>query len=344
MENFNFFKILERGDKELVHSAMIAYLIDSNIRFRTEFLKMSNIEYKNSELEKSCNYKKQINSPKSTRFRCDVFIESVDESEIVVIENKFKSAPELKQLIGYNEGIKKKFLNKPCRKILFCFDKNLAQSVLGDIGWLVYDYEDLFKELSSENYSNNYNDEGLFIKHYCELLNDYITKKGEYELNANELFRSRLENETRFWRRLFNAKLYLLLKDDALFKNCEYSLNPGNTADPLLNIYPHSWKKIVGYELLLQFQGDDLKLYAHYDKKIEDIDKWKIFIDKLKLNYLNKFNDFEVKNLVNVIPGSMYVCKIKVKSNMENNIVTIEKAKNLIVQFYQDCNSYLKNI
>lgn len=58
MENFNFFKILERGDKELVHSAMIAYLIDSNIRFRTEFLKMSNIEYKNSELEKSCNYKK----------------------------------------------------------------------------------------------------------------------------------------------------------------------------------------------------------------------------------------------------------------------------------------------
>lgn len=101
---------------------------------------------------------------------------------------------------------------------------------------MVYDYEDLFKELSSENYSNNYNDEGLFIKHYCELLNDYITKKGKYELNANELFRSRLENETRFWRRLFNAKLYLLLKDDALFKNCEYSLNPGNTADPLLNI------------------------------------------------------------------------------------------------------------
>lgn len=96
--------------------------------------------------------------------------------------------------------------------------------------------------------------------------------------------------------------------------------------------------------MLLQFQGDDLKLYAHYDKKIEDIDKWKIFIDKLKLNYQNKFNDFEVKNLVNVIPGSMYVCKIKVKSNMENNIVTIEKAKNLIVQFYQDCNSYLKNI
>ncbi|MGL4584896.1 MAG: PD-(D/E)XK nuclease family protein, partial [Flavobacterium sp.] len=264
MSGFNFFKILEKGDKELVHSAMLAYLIDNYDEFRKDFLRLPDLKYQYVELEKGFRYKKQKSSSKSYGIRFDVFIEEESEEEskhIVVIENKFKSAPEREQIKEYDEGLNKKYATNSINKILFCFDKSLASKVVEGTAWVVFDYVDLLNELKTGKYNGNSDAEKLFIEHYCALLKEYIDYKVAFEKDASTLFNSGLDNDQRFWRRLFNAKLYLELVNDEQFVDCGYALNPGNVSDPLLNILPNHWKGIIGDELLFQLQGDDLKLY-----------------------------------------------------------------------------------
>ncbi|MEK6512411.1 PD-(D/E)XK nuclease family protein [Myroides odoratimimus] len=340
MNGFNFFKILEKGDKELVHSAMLAYLIDNEEKFRTDFLKLPLTTYTTTVLEKSLSYKKQVRS-KNKRIRFDVFCESTDGKNIVVIENKFKSAPDAIQLKEYNEGLKKNFSNTEIHKILFCFDKSLATKVVEEVEWKVFDYVDLLNELETGKYNGNSDAEKLFIEHYCTLLKEYIDHKVAFEKDASTLFKRGLDNDQRFWRRLFNAKLYLELVNDEQFTNCGYALNPGNVSDPLLNILPDHWKGIIGNELLFQVQGDDLKLYVHYENKNEDISKWKSFLTYVGERFVSEYKDFEVKKLVNTMPGSMFICKVKVKSNVVGGIVTVEAVKNLIKKFYKECNAFL---
>lgn len=340
MEGFNFFNILEKGDKELVHSAMLAYLIDNEEEFRNGFLKLPDTEYRNTILEKSLTYKNQVRS-KNTRIRFDVFCESIDEKEVVVIENKFKSAPNTLQLQDYDKGLKKNYDINNISKILFCFDKRLALKAVEGTEWEVFDYVELLQELETGKYNGKSSDEKLFIEHYCSLLRWYIDKKEGFEKDASILFKSGLDNETRFWRRLFNTRLYLELINDEQFINCDYGLNPGSTSDPLLNIGPMQWKEIIGRELLFQLQGDDLKLYAHYDKKKEDIDKWKSFLNYVGEAFFTEYNDFEVKKLVNSMPGSMFICKIKVRSNVVGGVVTVDSVKKLISDFYKECSAFL---
>jgi hypothetical protein len=349
MQEFNFFKILEKGDKELVHSAMLAYLIDNEQHFRIGFLKLPDLNYTLTELEKSIGYKKQVRS-KRKRIRFDVFCEDMAKKEVVVIENKFKSMPDKEQLKDYDEGLKKNYTAN-INKILFCFDKKLASKVVEETQWRVFDYIDLLKELETGKYYGNSIDKKLFIEHYCSLLKRYIDQKKADEKNANDLFKSYLNNEERFRRRLFNSRLYLELINNEHFINCGYAINPGNTSNPLLNIVPSKWVTAFGFKLLLPFygtevvlqlQGDDLKFYLHFEKDKKEIEKVNEFLGIAReYFYTTSYNDFQVKKNVKRIQRSMFICKIKVKSNVEGGIVTVDSVMKLITDFYKECDAFL---
>ncbi|WP_060873299.1 PD-(D/E)XK nuclease family protein [Myroides odoratus] len=348
MGEFNFFKILEKGDKELVHSAILAYLIDNEHQFRTDFLKLPALNYTPTKLEKSISYKKQIRS-KAKRIRFDVFCESANEKEVVVIENKFKSAPDDKQLKEYDEGLKKNYTAN-INKILFCFDKKLASKVIEGTQWEVFDYVDLLKELETGKYNGNCVDKKLFIEHYCSLLRWYINQKKSDEKNANDLFKSDLDNDERFRRRLFNARLYLELINNEHFINCGYVVNPGNTSDPLLNIVPSKWLTafgckfllpFYGEEVVLQLQGGDLKFYLHFQKDKREVERVNEFLALVRTYFTTQYKDFEVKKNVKTIQKSMFICKIKVKSNVDEGVVTVDSIKKLIISFYKECEAFL---
>lgn len=91
MSHFNFFKVLEKDNKELIHSAFISYLLDNNKNFRKQFIHENIEDFDVSELEKSYSYKK-------TKIRIDIELRSKDRKHIIFIENKFKSFPTNKQL------------------------------------------------------------------------------------------------------------------------------------------------------------------------------------------------------------------------------------------------------
>ena len=81
---FNYFKILEKDDKELIHSAFISHLLDSNKDFRKLFVE--NNKWLSPKLEQSYSHNKK-------RCKIDIELRSADERTILFIENKFKSFP-----------------------------------------------------------------------------------------------------------------------------------------------------------------------------------------------------------------------------------------------------------
>ena len=138
MNNFNFFKVLEKDDKELIHSAFLAFLLDTDEDFRSSFLHISTDinEFYPSELERS--YQKK---------RIDIILESKDRKFTLVIENKFKSFPNREQLEEYDRILGKEIKSEQIRKVLFCFDKNILPF---NTEWEKFDYKELLFYLNKD--------------------------------------------------------------------------------------------------------------------------------------------------------------------------------------------------
>jgi hypothetical protein len=94
MTEFNYFKILSKDDKELIHSSVIRYLLQENVFFKENIFNIfkEEIDPEQIYLEKSYRWN-----------RIDIEAHSIDNESILVIENKFKSFPYKEQLVKYDE-------------------------------------------------------------------------------------------------------------------------------------------------------------------------------------------------------------------------------------------------
>lgn len=151
--NFNIFSILKLSTKELVHSAFIAELLNPNgthgrkDRFLNLFLdqcqidkkKLSPTEFWNVKTEATIGY---IDLSGETGGRIDVLLQSGNNKDFIIIENKIYAQDQEKQLIRYRNRY-------PNSTILYLslFNSEPDQISIGDL--MIKDRD--YKVISYEN-------------------------------------------------------------------------------------------------------------------------------------------------------------------------------------------------
>ena len=320
MSQFNFFKILEKDNKELIHSAFISYLLDNNKNFRKNFIDEKIGNFKISELEKSY-------SDKKLKIRIDIEIRSSEGNFIAFIENKFKSFPTNKQLQNYDNVFKSKFDKSfELKKILFCFDKSITKL---KTDWKILDYKDLLDFLKIDYQSKINSDEDIFVKHYITFLSDYIETYKNLKYNCNHLFKPNLTKDEKFWLKLLNSQIAMEFESEFSEQQFVFIINPGNTSTPLLNIIPTHWKSKTGEEVLIQFQGNQLKFYLHSKNKKSAQKLIQYSIDK------TWNNNIEIKKLTKRNENSCFIFKTKITDNLDTDF-TYKELYKLIIEFYNN--------
>lgn len=159
---FNIFHILSAGDKELVHSSMLKFLIEEYHLFRKEFLgdpfedKELYIKLEHSEKGK---VEYQVNDELKTNnkyIRFDLVVQDKEGKWLFAIENKFKATPTVKQLQSYDNFFSKNKdkLHSNFEKLLIIFS---AEQIPLDVelyrkkeNWKIRSYFDFHNPTSDE--------------------------------------------------------------------------------------------------------------------------------------------------------------------------------------------------
>lgn len=190
----NIFDILSVADKELVHSAMLQFFIESD-NWKGDFFeflvgKKKDVFY--PKLEYSDSFQEGTKK-KRIRFDLVLFEDKEQTKPILIIENKFKATPTVEQLKLYDEFIYHKKLNsskkEPISKILFVFSLDSVSGNISDYcknnNWNIMPYitnlsgdssllkilKDKLEGISAEKC----NKELLFIRDYSESIESYST-------------------------------------------------------------------------------------------------------------------------------------------------------------------------
>ena len=323
---FNIFRVLEKDDKELIHSSFLKYLLENwGKYFYNSLFKKPHLDFNIIELEKS--YSKQ---------RFDLEITSRDGKEIIVVENKFKSFPNRLQLANYDKILKKHHAGKTINKFLLCFDSETVSFETKQ--WNVITYSQLLESINIflEKESSLSIDERVFVEHYASFLSEYFSEFNYHIQNIDKLLRNASEKDNKFWLRLFNSMIANKIeqKFNELNEQITLVINPGNTAVPLLNIIPSKWK-VSGVEKLIQFQGNDVKFYIHTGNKtiVQE------YIDKLQSEF-NTSNG-ELKKLNNRDANSFFIYKEKL-TNILPYTLDIIMIVDYLMDFYNRIDKRIK--
>ncbi len=321
---FNIFKVLEKDNKELIHSAFIRFLLNEFEEFQNDFLGDKLNDNSIINLEKSFSYKKRKNG-KSSKGRFD--IEIINDENITIIENKFKSFPLSSQLDEYNNAILKLYPELNVKKILLCFDKNL---VVDNLGWKILDYGDLIPIIEKLNTKTLEQEKRIFIEHYLEFLKEYYET---YKILNNDItyyLTNQKDNQNKFWVSLIYSNLAIRFENYFKSKSIDVNIvsNTGNTKTPIINIIPKHWN-VKGVELLIQIQDGIIKFYAHTgDKKfLADIREF------MKLKVKSDYG--EIKKNDNRKSKTEYIARINfIKKLKDNQSFSSDTLFKLVEVFY----------
>lgn len=338
MKAFNFFTILSKDDKELIHSSFLRFLLKDEII--SEFvLKHLFSEFKSTlnrnsiSLEKVYSYSVPVENgkPKSKRIRLDIEAKSEDEHTILLIENKFKSFPNEYQLNTYDERFKVAYPNKIIVKYLLCFDKTIIP--FGREDWHFISYKDVFEvmKLLLKNLELE-PEKKIFIQHYVNFIEPYLNRYGEVKLNCGYLFFDGKKNENKFWIRHINAIVRLKLEKYFMEKDISvhFNVNPGNTSVPLINISPLHWNKnAIAPDLCIQVQDHNLKYYFGAKGNIE--------FNELRLLALNGIEDATGKfNKPDANRGETnFIYLERLEPSVKYSDFSVDDFYNRIIEFYE---------
>lgn len=297
--NFNFFTILSKDDKELIHSSFIRFLLKDPATSPYVLSKLFG-DFKNTlnrdaiELEKVYSYKIEIDgATKSKRVRLDIEGVSEDEKSLLVIENKFKSFPYIEQLEVYDARLAENHEGKTFVKYLLCFDKDIIP--FEKEGWHFISYRDLLDTLQDLLLNTDLEaDKKRFIEHYVAFLSEKFVQYGVVKQACGHLFFDARNDENKFWIRHINAIARLKLQSyfDAQNIAVRFTVNPGNTNVPLLDIFPRHWNKKGRVDTLIQIQGRSLKYYYHANDHAE----FNTLLEKARRGITNATGKFNKEN------------------------------------------------
>lgn len=316
---FNIFKVLSKDDKELIHSSFLKYLLDHwGDYFYRSLLNLDGSKFGSPKLEKGYRGK-----------RIDLEIKSLNEDEIIFIENKFKSFPHQQQLKNYDAILEEMHRNKVHRKYLICFDSSTTTGItLND--WKIISYEEILEQLEAflDSDINIPFEERTFINHYILFLKEYYQNYSDKLLCLKELIKNSSQQQNKFYVRLFNSKLRNILERRfiKIGENVKFLVNPGNTSTPLISIIPENWKD-NGIEKLIQFQGDEIKFYIHTDNKEYIGELISLTKDNLDLE------KGQLKRMTTRKEKSCYIYKETMTTNCSCN--SIEQVADYLMDFYE---------
>jgi len=326
--SFNIFSILEKDNKELIHSSFIKFLLQNDNEFSSKFLNIQDLNCDIVSLEKSYSLSKR------PRKKCRFDLEIINEDRIVVIENKFKSFPNVPQLQDYDKIINNEYPKHLKSKFLFCFDKNLF---IGYTDWIIKDYRDLLDYLEKYIFTVIDSEIKNFINHYISFLRDYIITYNELGKDLKPIMYNQSDNTNKFWIRLLYSNLKIKLDNHFIKKglDVETFLSVGTTSIPLINITPKHWitNKVA---LLIQLQNGDLKFYAHTN-------------DKFFLNELIEFSKTAMNSTHNILSfkkiglrkeNTSYIFKLNINKHIsEKEEFTIDTLLESIILYYEKIDS-----
>ncbi|WP_456314277.1 PD-(D/E)XK nuclease family protein [Pseudomonas shirazensis] len=321
--NFNIFKVLEKDNKELIHSSFLNFLIKEDSNFANNFLGIDLSPNYTVKLESSYTYGRN-----KKKKRCRFDLEILEKERIIIIENKFKSFPIENQLIEYDLALKEKFPTLSKKKYLICFDAKLFN---GYKDWIIKDYKNLLEYLKDYISLVVNTEKKIFITHYIDFLKEYDEKYSQFKISATDLFKNQFDNTNKFWIRLLYSNIEVELSKYFKSEKIETQIYiaPGNTSVPLLNITPKHWK-LEGVDLLIQIQNGDFKFYAHTENK-EFLRKMILFSkSKLVSEHL------KYKNVGNKKEKTAYIFKINIHQHLkENEELTISLMIDWIISYYK---------
>ena len=324
LQDFNFFTVLEKDNKELIHSSFIRFLLDEDKMFAQKFLGIESFnDDKVISLEKSYVLRNQ-KGQKTDRCRLD--IEVIDGDRIIIIENKFKSFPDELQLRLYDKILDSVYNAKRRTKFILCFDKKLFT---GHGNWIVKDYNDLVEYLEQYIPSVSNNEKRLFVTHYHKFLADYIGSYNQFLKSSSAIFLNQSENENKFWVRLLYSNLKLRLDHYFLEKGVAVNIGfgNGNASIPLIDIEPADWR-LNNRRLLLQVQNGELKFYG-------------LTNDKLFLNNIIEFsrsviNNVEFKKMTNRKENTAFIFKLNIHNSLKEGLdFNLDYVFEFIVKFLE---------
>lgn len=344
MEKFNFFTILSKDDKELIHSSFLRFLLTDE--FTSDFVLNelfpefnASLNLVSVDLEKVYSYQVmgEHGRPKTKRIRLDIEAQSEDGQTILLIENKFKTFPHEEQLNLYDERFRVNYPNKTIVKYLLCFDKTIIPFIRTD--WQFISYQEVLEVVQSLVATISLEpDKKTFIQHYIDFLQPYLIEYVKLKDNCGYLFFDGKKDENKFWIRHINAIARLKLERYFSEKGVlvHFSVNPGNTSVPLLDIYPQHWNKDEHVTILIQVQDNCLKYYYHSNEHTE--------FNKLLLDVQNGIFDLTGKlNKQNANRGKTnFIYMEKLEKSIQNSKFDVDDFVNRIISFFEKIDKVAK--
>ncbi|MGV3631738.1 MAG: PD-(D/E)XK nuclease family protein [Bacteroidota bacterium] len=272
MNQFNYFTILSKDDKELIHSSFLWFLLTDELTSEFVLPKLfpvftTSLNRASVNLEKVYTYQVpgENGKRKSKRIRLDIEAKSVDGQTILLIENKFKSFPHEEQLNFYDERFRENYSDKTIVKYLLCFDKTIIPFSNRRTDWNYISYTDVLEVVQALVTTVELEeDKKTFIRHYIDFLQPFLVDYEKIKLDCGYLFFDGKNEANKFWIRHINAIARLKL-DKYFFEKgvpVNFTVNPGNTSVPLINISPLHWNNhLIAPDLCIQVQNHNLKYY-----------------------------------------------------------------------------------
>lgn len=300
--SLNYFTIMSGADKEMMHSAMLKFLLGYDDFFRKElFPECPSPIIAAAEDGGPATSRIRLEAPYPGRKRIDVEAHSADGKYVLIIENKFKAFPTIGQLQEYDGlyGLEKRekisrTRGKTMVSYLVCFagesvtfssrDKRVSTS--SNTFWHIRTYKEIRDAIAAYLQSRGETlppDVRYFLEHYVAYLDDYSAAyaavRDNYSLafaaeglSDDELLPAGLPEklrDTRFWKRLALSAVgnaFAGSRAECGLEDFEPGYNNGNTQEPFLDIIPPSgtsWYTTGTPRLFVQVQGREIKLFTH---------------------------------------------------------------------------------
>lgn len=273
--DFNYFTVFSGADKEMMHSAMIRYLLRQHPTLARQLF----VYFDNPIGEVKLEVKKN-------KFRVDIEVWSENNTDTLIVENKFKSLPTLTQLEDYGRTFKKLKENPVC--YLVCFDGEGVRSqknntiTAAHLTWHVLTYREIMQGILTylREKQSIAQEHRIFLSHYAYYLEECYTKYDAVVANYLEAFTvngkpvqeisREAEQESRFWQRLVLARIGNKFANQCYEEGekCSCDASFGGATTPVLHIIPHNWSPYSPFQDIInkppifcvQLQGDFIKL------------------------------------------------------------------------------------
>lgn len=191
----NVFEVVKVSNKEIVHSNMLSWLLDPNMKlgigclFLKQLIKKLSERYGHNQtiiqLNKLPDHDLFHSEVLREKLRTDILINFNNSKIIIVIENKILSSEHDDQLNKYQNSVEKNYGKKYQYLYLYLTPEGLQPK--NSLDWLPISYYEINEILNSIKTETNHYE---FINSYQRILEDKILKKGPLVKEALSIYKN----------------------------------------------------------------------------------------------------------------------------------------------------------